>query len=120
MTRSTGKHLTRQQIVQIGVLLQAKCKPSKEGKGLYEYIDDFSDAKMAEQFNVSSLQVAKLRKDLLGDLVAGSAANNPLHHAWMRIKDIERRVEALEEAATSSGKDAKQTSYTFATRPNGL
>lgn len=125
MTKTTGTHLTRQQVVQLGIILQAKCKPAKDG--YYEYVDGYSDARIAGDNDVKTSKVTKLRKDLLGDLMPGGPMQNPLHHAWVRIKDmerrteaLERRVEALEEAATSADKDAKQSPYKFATRPNGL
>lgn len=107
MTKPTGKHLTRQQILEIGIVLQKTCKPASHG--FYAYVEGYSDAKIAQEYNVSTAQVMKLRKDVLGDIHPDSTSNknNPLLLAWGRIKELERRVDALEDAATKP-------------RPNGL
>lgn len=92
------KQLTRPQIMQIGNMLRGNLKILENNK--VEYCNGYDDAKVAERFQVTAVQIAGLRKELFGELERGINGTNPMMLAWERIKAIEDRVTALEEQAT--------------------
>lgn len=63
-------HITFKQVVEVSRLLETAVTPvpTTDGTRKCRYNDGYSDASIAEQFNVSKASIAKVRQDVYGNL----------------------------------------------------
>ena len=76
----------------------------KTSEGYVEYDNGLDDHTLAEKVGVRSHQVQFRRREIFGDIRSGGNPDNFVSGVKKRVEDLEARVQALEDAATSPKK----------------
>ena len=108
------KYLTARQQYDVDQLLTKHLRKIEDG--FYEFTDGQSDAKIAAAFGVKTLQIARRREEIFGEIKATrvgdrnyfvqrmTAMEQAGKSAAKAIEDLEGRVKALEDAVTAPKK----------------
>jgi hypothetical protein len=85
--------LSRTEVIAAHTLMQKYLKPS-ERVGFFNYIDDWSDAKVAQELDseIQATAIGNLRTELFGKL---DTAKNITHEENKRLKELETLVNNL-------------------------
>lgn len=95
--------LTRQEEFVLAKFMEPLIERS--GDKSIKYIADWSDEQVMKECgvaNINEMHIARLRLQVFGKLTGGfSGSLAPMAQAFERIKQLEGRVAALEDAATN-------------------
>lgn len=99
----SSKHMSRADVLAIGKFLETILSKPKAG-GYITYSSECDDAKVATKFGYKEESIARLRKDLFGNLAPG-AGTTPVSLLWERLAKLESRVNAIEAQRNGSAID---------------